>query len=85
MDQLLLLRHAEHLLLRFKLHFGEEFLHEKRARGVFGMEGNDVRGGKVELLVVHEERRQLGEGVGRHVGVELPTMNASSMSHEVWL
>ena len=85
MDQLFLLRHAEHLLLRLKLHFGEEFLHEERARGVFGMEGNDVCGGKVELLVVHEERRQLGEGVGRHVGVELATMNASSMMYEVWL
>ena len=76
MDQLFLLRHAQHLLLRLKLHFGEEFLHEKRACGVFGMEGNDVRRGKVELLVVHEERRQLGEGVGCHVGVELATMNA---------
>ena len=85
MDQLFLLRHAEHLLLRLKLHFGEEFLHEERARGVFGMEGNDVCGGKVELLVVHEERCQLGEGVGRHVGVELATMNASSMMYEVWL
>ena len=85
MDQLLLLRHAQHLLLRLKLHFGEEFLHEKCACGVFGMEGNDVCGGKVELLVVHEERCQLGEGVGRHVGVELATMNASSMTYEVWL
>ena len=85
MDQLFLLRHAQHLLLRLELHFGKEFLHEERARGVFGMEGNDVRGGEVELFVVHEERRQLGEGVGRHVGVELATMNASSMTYEVWL
>ena len=85
MDQLFLLRHAQHLLLRLELHFGEEFLHEERACGVFGMEGNDVRRGKVELLVVHEERRQLGEGVGRHVGVELATMNAASMTYEVWL
>lgn len=85
MDQLFLLCHAQHLLLRLKLHFGEEFLHEKCACGVFGMEGNDVRGGEVELFVVHEERRQFGEGVGRHVGVELATMNASSMTYEVWL
>lgn len=85
MDQLLLLCHAQHLLLCLELHFGEEFLHEERACGVFGMEGNDVRGGKVELLVVHEERRQLGEGVGRHVGVELATMNALTITYEVWL
>ena len=85
MNKLFLLCHAQHLLLCLKLHFGEEFLHEERARGVFGMEGNDVRGGEVELFVVHEERRQFGEGVGRHVGVELATMNASSMTYEVWL
>lgn len=95
MEKAVLFGQSEEFLFRLVLNFGKELLHHEGSRRVFGVEGNDVRGGKTQLfvtrehdsdlLVLNDEGRQLGVGIGCDVRAHLPSIEMSTMDYDRWL
>ena len=95
MEKVVLFGQFEEFLFCFVLDFGKEFLHHQGSRRVLGVEGNDVRGGKAQLfvtrehdsdlLVLNDERCQLGVGIRCDVRAHLPSIEMSTMDYDRWL
>ena len=95
MEKAVLFGQSEEFLFCFVLDFGKELLHHEGSRRVFGVEGNDVRGGKAQLcvirehdsdlLVLNDEGRQFGVGVRCDVRAHLPSVEMNTMDYDRWL